>query len=161
MRHTRIIATLGPSTSTAESIQALVEAGVDIFRLNFSHGTRETHAALVAEVREASRKAGRFVAILQDLPGPKIRIGPMREPAMLMPGVKVSPGVRYVGNSADPSCANTAGAVRAESAATSAARRICARCMASSLAPLAVYGTMIVSPGCRTMILPWPLTASL
>ncbi|MEX2270582.1 MAG: pyruvate kinase [Vicinamibacterales bacterium] len=86
MRHTRIIATLGPSTSTAESIQSLVEAGVDIFRLNFSHGTHETHAALIAEVRAASRQAGRFVAILQDLPGPKIRIGRMHEPALLMPG---------------------------------------------------------------------------
>jgi pyruvate kinase len=86
MRHTRIIATLGPSTSTTESIQALVEAGVDIFRLNFSHGTHETHAALLAEVRAASRRAGRFVAVLQDLPGPKIRIGPMREPALLLPG---------------------------------------------------------------------------
>ena len=89
MRHTRIIATLGPSTSTAESVQALVDAGVDIFRLNFSHGTHETHAALVAEVRAASKKSNRFVAILQDLPGPKIRIGPMQEPALLMPGAVI------------------------------------------------------------------------
>jgi pyruvate kinase len=89
MRHTRIIATLGPATSSAESIQALVDAGVDIFRLNFSHGTHDSHAALVEGVRAASRRAGRFVAILQDLPGPKIRIGSMREPALLMPGAMI------------------------------------------------------------------------
>lgn len=86
MRHTRIVATLGPSTSTPDAIEALVARGVDIFRLNFSHGTFETHAALVAEVRRASAKAGRFVAILQDLPGPKIRVGAMREPVLLAPG---------------------------------------------------------------------------
>lgn len=86
MRHTRIIATLGPSTSAPETIQALVDGGVDIFRLNFSHGTPESHAALVTAVRGAARAAGRFVAILQDLPGPKIRIGRLREPAMLLPG---------------------------------------------------------------------------
>src|SRR5687768_10299152 len=89
MRHTRIIATLGPATSSAESIQALVNAGVDIFRLNFSHGTHESHAALVEGVRAASRQAGRFVAIPQDLPGPKIRLGSMREPALLMPGAMI------------------------------------------------------------------------
>ena len=89
MRHTRIIATLGPSTSTPETIRALVDAGVDIFRLNFSHGTHESHAALVAEVRAAARAAGRYAAILQDLPGPKIRIGRLREPAMLIPGAVV------------------------------------------------------------------------
>ena len=86
MRHTRIVATLGPSTSSPDAIDALVAGGVDIFRLNFSHGTFESHAALVAEVRRASAKAGRFVAILQDLPGPKIRVGTMREPAFLKPG---------------------------------------------------------------------------
>ncbi len=86
MRHTRIVATLGPSTSSSDAIDALVARGVDIFRLNFSHGTHESHAALVSEVRRASAQAGRFVAVLQDLPGPKIRVGAMREPAMLMPG---------------------------------------------------------------------------
>ena len=85
-RHTRIVATLGPASSSAEAIDALVARGVDIFRLNFSHGTRESHTALVAEVRRASKASGRFVPVLQDLPGPKIRVGPMREPAMLLPG---------------------------------------------------------------------------
>ncbi len=86
MRHTRIIATLGPSTSAPDTIRALVDAGVDIFRLNFSHGTHESHAALVTSVRRASQDAGRFVAILQDLPGPKIRIGRLPEPVLLLPG---------------------------------------------------------------------------
>jgi len=86
MRHTRIIATLGPSTAAPGTIRALVDRGVDIFRLNFSHGTAESHAALIANVRAAARDARRYVAILQDLPGPKIRIGRLREPAMLVPG---------------------------------------------------------------------------
>lgn len=86
MRRTRIIATLGPSTASPETIATLVERGVDIFRLNFSHGTPASHAALVTAVRAAARAAGRFVAILQDLPGPKIRIGPLGEPLTLMPG---------------------------------------------------------------------------
>jgi pyruvate kinase len=86
MRHTRIIATLGPATSSPESIQALVDGGVDIFRLNFSHGTQESHAALVQAVRAAARASGRFVAIMQDLPGPKIRIGRLPRPALLLPG---------------------------------------------------------------------------
>lgn len=86
MRHTRIIATLGPSTSEPATIRALVDSGVDIFRLNFSHGTHESHAALVTAVRAAAAAAGRFVAILQDLPGPKIRIGRLREAVMLLPG---------------------------------------------------------------------------
>src|SRR5690606_22749596 len=86
MRQTRIVATLGPSTSTPEAIAALVARGADIFRLNFSHGTPESHAALVGIVRRVSREAGRFVSILQDLPGPKIRVGPMADPVRLSPG---------------------------------------------------------------------------
>src|SRR6478736_7023597 len=75
MRKTRIIATLGPSSATLDGVPALIAAGVDIFRLNFSHGTHEQHAASVALVREAAAAAGRQVAILQDLSGPKIRTG--------------------------------------------------------------------------------------
>ncbi|WP_396626123.1 pyruvate kinase [Luteitalea sp.] len=75
MRQTRIIATLGPSSATPEGVPALLAAGVDIFRLNFSHGTHEQHAATLQLVREAAAKASRSVAILQDLSGPKIRTG--------------------------------------------------------------------------------------
>ena len=75
MRHTKIIATLGPATRTDEAIDALVAAGVDVFRLNFSHGTHESHADAFKRVRRSAARAGRHVAILQDLSGPKIRTG--------------------------------------------------------------------------------------
>ncbi|MCU1381483.1 MAG: pyk [Acidobacteria bacterium] len=75
MRHTKIIATVGPASDTPETLEALIAAGTDIFRLNFSHGTHETHAATFARVRAASKRTGCEVAILQDLSGPKIRTG--------------------------------------------------------------------------------------
>jgi len=75
MTRTKIVATLGPASSAPATLDALIRAGVDVFRLNFSHGTHESHAATFAAVRDASRRAGRHVAILQDLSGPKIRTG--------------------------------------------------------------------------------------
>jgi pyruvate kinase len=76
MRHTKIVATVGPASDSPEMLGELVEAGVDVFRLNFSHGTHESHAAVFGRIREAARQAGRHVGILQDLSGPKIRTGP-------------------------------------------------------------------------------------
>jgi pyruvate kinase len=75
MRHTKIVATVGPACNTDAVLAQLVTAGVDIFRLNFSHGSHESHAATVERIRRASQNAGRHVAILQDLSGPKIRTG--------------------------------------------------------------------------------------
>ncbi len=75
MRHTKIIATVGPATDSDPVLDALIAAGTDIVRLNFSHGTHDTHAATFARVRAASRRASGEVAILQDLGGPKIRTG--------------------------------------------------------------------------------------
>ena len=75
MRHTKIVATVGPACDSVETLQDLVKAGVDVFRLNFSHGTHEGHAEVVARIRAAAERAGRIVAILQDLSGPKIRTG--------------------------------------------------------------------------------------
>ena len=75
MRQTKIIATVGPASDSDEKIRALVEAGVDVFRLNFSHGTHESHGATTDRIRRAAAAAGRPVAILQDLSGPKIRTG--------------------------------------------------------------------------------------
>lgn len=75
MRHTKIIATLGPSSSDPTTIGALIAAGADVFRLNFSHGTHPEHAARFAAVRDRAARAGRQIAILQDLSGPKIRTG--------------------------------------------------------------------------------------
>jgi pyruvate kinase len=77
VRHTKIIATLGPSSAAPSAIDALIAAGVDVFRLNFSHGTHDDHRATLRRVREASVRAGRHIAILQDLSGPKIRTGPL------------------------------------------------------------------------------------
>jgi pyruvate kinase len=77
MRHTKIIATAGPATDSDEALDALIAAGTDIVRLNFSHGTHDTHGATLARVRAAAARADREVAILQDLGGPKIRTGPL------------------------------------------------------------------------------------
>ena len=74
-RQTKIIATIGPASQTETSIDALISAGTDIVRLNFSHGTHESHAASLALVRAAAARANREVAVLQDLGGPKIRTG--------------------------------------------------------------------------------------
>ena len=79
MRHTKIVATLGPASTAPETLDALLVAGVDVFRLNFSHGTHESHARTFAAVRDAAARTGRPVAILQDLSGPKIRTGPLRD----------------------------------------------------------------------------------
>lgn len=73
MRHTKIVATVGPASSSPEVVSALVAAGVDVFRLNFSHGTHEGHAEVYARIRDAARQARRPVAVMQDLSGPKIR----------------------------------------------------------------------------------------
>jgi pyruvate kinase len=87
MRRTKIVATIGPACRDAEILARMVEAGLDVARLNFSHGSREEHAENVALVRDAANRAGRPVAILQDLPGPKLRIGPLREDLIdLRPG---------------------------------------------------------------------------
>jgi pyruvate kinase len=72
---TKIVATLGPASSDAATLLRLVRAGVDVFRLNYSHGEQATHAATLAAVREASRRADKEVGVLQDLAGPKIRTG--------------------------------------------------------------------------------------
>lgn len=81
MRHTKIIATLGPSSSDPKTIGALIAAGTDVFRFNFSHGTHAEHAARFAAVRELAKAAGLHITILQDLSGPKIRTGRLIEGA--------------------------------------------------------------------------------
>ena len=86
MRRTRILATLGPSSSDPATIRALLDAGADAFRLNFSHGTPDAHAAVCRSVRAAAAAAGRDVAVLQDLGGPKIRTGPLAQPIPLADG---------------------------------------------------------------------------
>ena len=78
MRKTKIIATLGPASNSDVAIGELIDAGVDVFRFNFSHGTHDGHAETIARVRRAAEHKGRIVALLQDLSGPKIRTGRLR-----------------------------------------------------------------------------------
>ena len=75
MRYTRIIVTVGPAVDTPEAIAGLVEAGMDVARLNFSHGDHATHERIAGYVRRAATRQGRAVALLQDIQGPKIRVG--------------------------------------------------------------------------------------
>jgi len=89
MRRTKIVATIGPASRDPETLVRLVEAGMDVARLNYSHGTLEEHAETVSRVRDAAGRAGLPVAILQDLPGPKLRIGPLHEDV-----VELTPGER-------------------------------------------------------------------
>ena len=90
-KRTKIVATLGPATDDKEVIRALAEAGADVFRLNFSHGAPEDHRRRVGWVREVAEELGRTLAVLQDLQGPKIRVGRFREGQVLL-----RPGQRFV-----------------------------------------------------------------
>ena len=79
VRRTKIVATIGPASRDPEVLVRMVEAGMDVARLNFSHGTHEQHAETARDIRSAAGRAGRPVAILQDLPGPKLRIGKLKD----------------------------------------------------------------------------------
>ncbi len=83
-RRTKIVATLGPASSSAEMIEKLMQAGADLFRLNFSHGSLEDKAALIRCIRLVSSKAGKEIGILADLQGPKIRTGKMAGDGMVL-----------------------------------------------------------------------------
>jgi pyruvate kinase len=91
MRRTKIVATIGPASRDPEVLVQMIEAGMDVARLNFSHGSAEEHAETADRVRAAADRAGRSVAILQDLPGPKLRIGKLVDGiAELKPGDEVT-----------------------------------------------------------------------
>ena len=75
MKKTKIVATLGPASSSPEMVEQLIIAGANVFRLNFSHGTHDTHRATIEAIRQAEAKTGTHIGILGDLCGPKIRIG--------------------------------------------------------------------------------------
>jgi pyruvate kinase len=91
MRCTKIIATVGPASRSPEVLRQLLTAGVDVFRLNFSHGTRESHAETCQAIRKVASEAGRQIAVMQDLSGPKIRTGPIAgsEPLQLVEGAEL------------------------------------------------------------------------
>ncbi len=86
MRKCKIVATIGPASEGPETLQKLIEAGLDVCRLNSSFGSHEEHLARIGRIREAARKAGRSIAILQDLQGPKIRVGKLKEPVKIARG---------------------------------------------------------------------------
>ena len=84
MKRTKIVCTIGPATHTEEKLTALVKAGMNVCRLNFSHGTHEDHAELIRLIRTVSKKTEEPLTILQDLQGPKIRVGNLPEKGILL-----------------------------------------------------------------------------
>jgi pyruvate kinase len=90
LQHTKILCTLGPATATPEKIRQMILAGADAFRLNFSHSTHETHRKLFEMTRKVSKELGRHIPIIQDLQGPKIRVGSLPDgPVLLRPASTV------------------------------------------------------------------------
>lgn len=91
MRRTKIVATIGPSSNSPEVLRALVEAGMDVARLNFSHGTHEGHRDTCHNVRRIAEEMGKAVGVMVDLQGPKIRTGKLKDgaPVQLVPGESV------------------------------------------------------------------------
>src|SRR5438309_496467 len=84
---TKIVATIGPASEPPEMLARLIRAGMNVARLNFSHGTPSEHAQAIQRIRDAARETGRRVAIMADLPGPKLRLGKIDpEPIQLLPG---------------------------------------------------------------------------
>ncbi len=88
-RKVKIVATIGPSSQEDAVVEKLLQAGMDVARLNFSHGTHETHAARISQLLAISKRLGRPLALLQDLQGPKIRVGVLPAPLTLLPGATV------------------------------------------------------------------------
>ncbi len=82
-KRTKIVATIGPASDSLEMLESLMRAGVNVFRLNFSHGTYEYHYEVLQRIKEAQKKSGKFVGVLQDISGPKIRVGVLEEPFKL------------------------------------------------------------------------------
>ena len=87
---TKIVATIGPASESPEMLARLIRAGMNVARLNFSHGNPSKHAQVIRRVRDAARESGRRVAIMADLPGPKMRLGKIDpEPIQLLPGARL------------------------------------------------------------------------
>src|SRR5204862_5736119 len=85
--NTKIVATIGPASESPEMLQRLIRAGLNVAGLNFSHGEFSKHAEVVRRIRDAAQATGRRVAIMADLPGPKMRLGKIApEPIQLVPG---------------------------------------------------------------------------
>jgi pyruvate kinase len=89
LRRTKIVCTIGPASSSPETLERLVAVGMDAARLNFSHGTHDDHAERARLVREAQERAGRPLALIADLQGPKLRVGDLESPVVLLEGDEV------------------------------------------------------------------------
>src|SRR5438445_3242997 len=89
-RRTKIVATIGPASSTPEKVRQLVDAGMDAARLNLSHGTHADHAARAKLVRDVQEEVGRPLALIGDLQGPKFRVGGLPQPLALAQGEQVT-----------------------------------------------------------------------
>ncbi len=85
-RHTKIIITLGPSTESPDQLARLINAGVDVIRLNMAHATVDWVAEVVGRIRQVSSEQGRSVAVMMDVKGPEIRTGPLATPLTLQAG---------------------------------------------------------------------------
>src|SRR5438067_8531662 len=86
---TKIVVTIGPASESPEMLARLIRAGLNVARLNFSHGDFSKHAEVVRSIHDAARAVGRRVAIMADLPGPKLRLGKIDpEPIQLLPGAR-------------------------------------------------------------------------
>lgn len=96
MKHTKIIATVGPASSDFEMLKKLANAGVDIFRLNFSHGTHESHEKFIKLIRRVNQKRPENVGIMLDTKGPEIRTGDMKTPIMVKKGDKLILTIEFV-----------------------------------------------------------------
>ncbi|CAB4697388.1 MAG: pyruvate kinase [Actinobacteria bacterium] len=83
-RRTKIVATVGPASESPDALEALIRAGVDVFRLNLSHGTLEEHLERVVDIRAAADRVGRAVGVLADLPGPKVRCAPFPDGGVML-----------------------------------------------------------------------------
>ena len=90
-RRAKIVCTIGPASQAPERLRELIEAGMNVARLNFSHGTHAEHRRIIQDIRRLSRDLARPVAILQDLQGPKIRTGRLKEDA-----VQLQAGARFI-----------------------------------------------------------------
>ena len=89
MKRTKIVATLGPASSEPSVLEAMLRAGVNVFRVNFSHGSHEQHRGTIRTIREILERTGLHAAILADLQGPKLRVGVVEEGAVVEPGDRV------------------------------------------------------------------------
>src|SRR5512138_1474831 len=100
-RKAKIVATIGPASESEETLENLTLAGMNVARLTFSHGTHDQHADRIKRIRKVSEKLGVCVGILQDLQGPKSRVGELAEPIQLSEGEDV---MLYVSGKTPPGC---------------------------------------------------------